>query len=107
MAGVQQVETAAYTHHSLPGAFPPTPAGKQIGLRNDLSQTSACRAARQEPPGPVILARPWPRQPSPGVNPRASARHAPAIFDAIISGSLASASLRLTESLSPQDRSGI
>ncbi len=40
---VQQVETAARAHHSLPGAFPLAPVGNQLTLRNDLSQTSACR----------------------------------------------------------------
>ena len=44
---MQQVETAARAHYSPPGVFPPTPEGNQFSLRNDLSQTSACRAARR------------------------------------------------------------
>ena len=50
MAGVQQVETTARTHDSQSGVFPPTPAGNQLSLRNDLSQTYACRALDWERP---------------------------------------------------------
>ncbi len=45
VTGAQQVETAARTHYSLPGAFPLAPAGNQVTLRNDLSQTSARQPA--------------------------------------------------------------
>jgi len=48
VAGMQQVEAAAYAHYSLPGVFPPTPAGHQLSLRNDLSQRLPIRPLGRE-----------------------------------------------------------
>ena len=55
MTRVQQVETAARAHHSLSGAFPLAPAGNQLTLRYDLSQTSACRSAPERAAEELIL----------------------------------------------------
>ena len=55
VTGVQQVETAARAHYSLSGALPLAPAGNQLTLRNDLSQTSACRPATEGAAEETIL----------------------------------------------------
>jgi hypothetical protein len=50
VTGMEQIEAAVGAHYSLPGVFPPTPAGKQFSLRYDLSQRLPIRPLNRERP---------------------------------------------------------